>query len=579
MLFQKESLYGWGVCNIPMPRATHDIYSDRRRKKTNAFPYDRRVLRPEQPVLKSISGFLRHDIEWPQTVLTLSFSFLALIFIYLINNFIPVIPAPEVLEPVEIVINIEKEMDTIPPEYVPPEVRDMVPEKEFSPAVKQNKEILQDVPAIVFHKQSETDLPEIRSHSRVLERPQRDLLRPVQGLVPFEKKSIPSEMNVKEPIIENHRYRSLQPDPSLNDVSQPETVISELQAEIPDEMSPVTPALKKITDRADFKADPPSTAVPLQKTDLRLNNRDQVTEIISPKSISQKEYVKDTAPQPVALPSGRTDSFITKTESEVAAITPAIRTQKTYRRSVDPKKQVSSVFVQKTELFKPDAVSADAPVPLAAPKKVLSSNQDIHRVTVKLPASKSPVPMMASKTTEVTLRSPVVLSEQYVSNRKSDDYQSAELPVTNGTPRISAAKTEMEVPDHLSAAHSRINGMEKGLHPGVNVKEGDGNSQLSLNLDTVDEVDPSKLISLRQLAVCADPEAEFNLKTELATLLGGPAKCGSEGILYFFKYTESGHTIQVSIYNPGNVILGDRCSVLRSAISCIENNGAKGVIP
>jgi len=93
---------------------------------------------------------------------------------------------------------------------------------------------------------------------------------------------------------------------------------------------------------------------------------------------------------------------------------------------------------------------------------------------------------------------------------------------------------------------------------------------------TTNEIDPSHLISLKQLRVCADPEEEFNLKTKLATLLDGPSKCLVNGMIFFFKYPESGYTLQVDIYNPQGELLTNRCSVLHSAIESIIPAGHKG---
>jgi len=96
---------------------------------------------------------------------------------------------------------------------------------------------------------------------------------------------------------------------------------------------------------------------------------------------------------------------------------------------------------------------------------------------------------------------------------------------------------------------------------------------------TLHDIDPTHLIQLKELAVCTDPEEEFRLKTKLAVLLMEPAKFESNGMLFFFKYPESGYTIRVEIYNPGGVVLKDRCSVLQLAVDCIQDQKAKGVIP
>ncbi|MBU0986343.1 MAG: hypothetical protein KKH68_03735 [Proteobacteria bacterium] len=88
---------------------------------------------------------------------------------------------------------------------------------------------------------------------------------------------------------------------------------------------------------------------------------------------------------------------------------------------------------------------------------------------------------------------------------------------------------------------------------------------------TIDEIDPSQLISLNEFNVCIDPQEEFRLKMQLATLLDKPERSGINGVLFFFKYTKSAYTIKVDIYDPRATLSGDRCSVLHLAIESIKN--------
>ena len=88
---------------------------------------------------------------------------------------------------------------------------------------------------------------------------------------------------------------------------------------------------------------------------------------------------------------------------------------------------------------------------------------------------------------------------------------------------------------------------------------------------TIDEIDPSQLISLNEFNVCIDPQEEFRLKMRLASLLDKPDGCTIDAIRFFFKYTESAYTIKVDIYDPQGTLSGDRCSVLEVAMECIKN--------
>lgn len=86
-------------------------------------------------------------------------------------------------------------------------------------------------------------------------------------------------------------------------------------------------------------------------------------------------------------------------------------------------------------------------------------------------------------------------------------------------------------------------------------------------IEVRDEINSSELISLKEFRVCKDPEREFHLKTQLAVCLHGPSRIETEGVLYFFKHTESAYTIQIDIYNPRGRNFGDRCEVLELAIN------------
>jgi hypothetical protein len=81
-----------------------------------------------------------------------------------------------------------------------------------------------------------------------------------------------------------------------------------------------------------------------------------------------------------------------------------------------------------------------------------------------------------------------------------------------------------------------------------------------------DEVDPSKLIGLKEFNVCTDPEEEFRLRTQLAVRLDGPFWIQTGRVLLFFKHPESGYTMQIRIYNPYGRIFRDRCELLQLAL-------------
>jgi hypothetical protein len=85
------------------------------------------------------------------------------------------------------------------------------------------------------------------------------------------------------------------------------------------------------------------------------------------------------------------------------------------------------------------------------------------------------------------------------------------------------------------------------------------------------EVDPADLISLQAFNVCRDPQREFRQKTQLAAHLLGPTRVESDGVVFFIKYTESGYTIEIQIYNPHGRSFKTRCEVLELALKRIVN--------
>lgn len=83
------------------------------------------------------------------------------------------------------------------------------------------------------------------------------------------------------------------------------------------------------------------------------------------------------------------------------------------------------------------------------------------------------------------------------------------------------------------------------------------------------ELDPEDLISLQAFNVCKDPQREFRQKTLLAAQLLGPTRVESDGVVFFIKYTESGYTIEINIYNPHGRSFKNRCEVLELALKRI----------
>lgn len=124
----KNNMYGWGICQIPMPRTGIDIYADRRKGQAPMAFSDRRSQRLLQPFTSILATSLRRDFPLLQT----GFIALASVLLLLIIGFYPrPVSLPEelpVVQPVEIVTRIleEPKIETpVPAEVV---VAETVPE-------------------------------------------------------------------------------------------------------------------------------------------------------------------------------------------------------------------------------------------------------------------------------------------------------------------------------------------------------------------------------------------------------------------------------------------------------------------
>ncbi|OEU50957.1 MAG: hypothetical protein BA871_02485 [Desulfuromonadales bacterium C00003096] len=120
MEFGKESLYGWGVCQVPMPRAQNDIYADRRSgQHPMAFP-DRRTNRFFRPFAIIFAAILHEDLPLLQTIFVVLLAILMLLSFGLVT--LPVPPLVETLvpEPIEIVTRMLEEPLVEPPPVAEP---------------------------------------------------------------------------------------------------------------------------------------------------------------------------------------------------------------------------------------------------------------------------------------------------------------------------------------------------------------------------------------------------------------------------------------------------------------------------
>ncbi|MDK2849213.1 MAG: hypothetical protein PWP34_2566 [Desulfuromonadales bacterium] len=136
MIFLKESLYGWGVCNIPQPRVTRDVFADRRMRHV-PVEEERRLRRAGIGLLALCRLLLRRDLRVLQTLSVVALSLSMIILFGLAGLFLP-LPEEEENPPLEILAMVMDEPIIEPP----PVVRDAEPQTVQHP--EPNKAVVQE---------------------------------------------------------------------------------------------------------------------------------------------------------------------------------------------------------------------------------------------------------------------------------------------------------------------------------------------------------------------------------------------------------------------------------------------------
>jgi hypothetical protein len=530
MLF-KESLYGWGVCDIPMPRSAHDIFADRRKNNNRHLNH----RRPEQPgILAFISGLCAHDIPWLQILLQSIIAMLCVVFVFLLSKMIPVFQDKQIPKPVDITIKV---IEDIPPPKPPPVQKAPVPpKKENIVQVQRTAPVIKAKPASAPEKIQ----PAVSVARKIKRKPQRTVKNKLPQTVSFDKKAQPEEINILIPREHKHKYA-------------------------------VKPT--KISKTVHKSRKPEFNPLPLEDQKVA----------VSSSNVFKKKYKINNANRDHVVPSKQTVSSITPVDKPVAVIYPSKRSQKKYRVKTSGHGRVMPSD-KSVALLTPENVSTET-VSYAnhAQKKYTIDKVNHNRVATpaNILESKAFASDLPATTDEIALSKPGQTVVRYASKKNDTAYRSKTSPnIGNQSQFLNAKKDNMIEEESLT--RPMINARGRPV-PKANKLKGD---VVSVNphrqshdfSGSIDEIDPAYLISLKALAVCLDPEEEFYLKTKLATLLSGPAKCESNGVYFFFKYTETAYNIKVDIYNPEERLLKDRCSALNLAIKGVMNLKAKGVI-
>lgn len=463
MIFLKESLYGWGVCNIPQPRATIDIFEDRRKLPLQTIPGERRCYGSPLGFWSMWSALAKRDLPILQVLLVFAVSLSMIILFGLASLYLPVMeheepPPLEILamvleEPAAVVLPVPVEPQVIPD-----------PQHEVTP----KKTVVLPVP-------------------KPVEPPPVVLASPQKVVAKLPKKI----------------------------VAMPEQVVE----------TTVLPGPRSVT-RQYQESKVVAGSVPVGTVSTSFAPRSQQADLVASTRLGDR-YEKTPPASSAALPKRK------NTGLAVAAGT-------------------------NVELPSTDGMQKNF--------KIAHSTQSMRGTG----SAKTFVPGTAGS--NVSIRSAGKIGGDF-SDSVNKGVVSAGTP--SGTKRSVGEKVGMiggaegvDVP--VLVGTGKASGALKGTQPSVSGPAGDGLASGSVSFNGVgaEQYDPARMISLNQLNACIDPNAEWPLKTSLAAALDTNGKCSIRNMVFFFKNTETGYTLQVDVFNPEKFV--DRCEALRTAIQCIN---------
>jgi hypothetical protein len=546
MIHPEERLYGWGICGITMPRALDTTTVDKRKTGVEIPLAIRRKVASKIWCSSGVSRIFIDDFPWSQALLLTFLSTVILASISVINSTFPIQQVERLSKPVDIIISVLEEESQ----------KNISPIQEKKPLPKAvNDHVEQEV----MKKTATEEQPQI-----------------IIAKFKEVKQPVSAEKLVKTPV------------EPLPDVKE-----------------------KLRTDNEPVKAPQIiASSAPLVDTQPEY---EKIT-ISPPSSHRHNNYTGKNGDRVVPrIGSDVATIFQSKTNINVAkSILPADRPQRKYKSAMLKKEKSGnsprmlgtdiSAFhrlVEPAEVDSPDTGQADHRyaleakdsrhpmqiAPLRASQQVsfqpneLSGNLKLEsQRQVKNFSPRSSTHPSASQQTLPATRFPTLQQQIPAYNyaplkgRLSDELYT--LPVNNRYQLIKHESTNQQLSFKPQKQEENLM-----LVPPASMKSFANKPEVLTNSpallsETKDfsggillgEVDPSELISLKEFNVCTDPEEEFHLKTQLAVQLDGPFWIRAGRVLFFFKHSESGYTMQIRIYNPDGRIFRDRCEILQLAL-------------
>ncbi len=592
MILRETSLYGWGVCDILMPRASRDIHTDRRSKGFLFYRRNRRSKKSQEDGFwKILYSILVHDFPRVYTLLVFLLSIFLILLIYWISLVIPDLPDKEIVKPEEITIKLIEDQVQIPKEPEPPpvEVAPKTPKPEVVPkivakplvkaAVKEKPIIKETVVApkpkpVIIKKQIEPKpkpvivqkkiepqpmpkpvpketIPKIVIQPRIVEKVVEKIKKPDKAPIVF---AAPSRTEIKlAPKMLSTRTLEKQK-PRIKAPAKKSMAFNSSK-EIPVDIN-IKPEFSRVRNK---KISEPAFKIPATKNHT-FNSEKPIELNTAPniKRVKRKKTSQPVVPKPV-----RKNSIVAQPalNEDIHIAKPDVK-KKIYLRKTIPSLRIQDKTMPDSLTDKPES-----------PDVVISS---LGSPSKNYRGAISPVKISVPRDTKIFKTVPPAM---------------ADLNLPEADPaRSRYAKTDTQRTQNRKALAS---GPDVNFQPQLNTEEVmpgpmspsrkiDKRSQAGQTFSALDKmapgfaeflgyaVDSSHIISLRDLNICLDPEEAPELKTMLATLLDRPLTFKSDDIIFSVQYPEDKYTIHLYIYNPTKKNLKDKCSALKSAIQGVR---------
>jgi hypothetical protein len=510
MIFSENNLYGWGTIDIAMPRTAFEPHPKRLRRTGKITDHSRQGAAAYRWHPSSISRIFLDDYPWNQALLLCIFSSLIIVYICLLHSTLPINQNKQLTKPVEIVVAMQKDE---------PQAATVSGEQEPLAAIQPEP------------------IKERVTFESVIEEPQ--------------KKVIDKPKEVKQDVAEKIPKIAPEPPSPLVKIKQKDVP---KKAKEPQSIVSVMPIMQGQTKPENVTISPP------------IHRKQNYTEK-DQNTISQPHQAKKVA------------SFISAKDKRPTEETVDIG-------SHQGKKNYS--IQNNTKLGAPQLKTtanlialnqSDKTVEPASLKTKSASQRYGTRANTRLPTARSSLPSTNQQLLFPSQRREKIPSLEPNKLYSQFNKQSTSSPSVSKRTKQTSRSKKQELsfqPKKRKENPTLTPVVSNKLLTNANRSAGKSASALAKvhnfsEIRTIDEIEPSELINLKEFDVCIDPEKEFRQKTQLAAHLDRPSRIEAEGVAFFIRYTESGYTIEIGIYNPQGRLFKDRCEVLELAINSIVN--------